>query len=518
MRLPAFTNTLHFRLSALFLVLLSASGVAFWLWINATILSRDVAEEEETWYDEVAEGELDSLALVLGERFGQTGELYSGLADYGKRIDRFDAEVIVFDPDGNYLASSKPGSLKVAIPSTDSGLLAEMSDGEWDYSSYPDQTNIDAYENRIFEVDHVHRGGDPDAPLIGYLTANFRPVIVGVAELDQDTRTLGYQAVVLGLVYAALSGLIILGWTTRRLRHLSTGVAAFADGNLSYRVNAGSKDEIGALGRGFNAMAEGLEQTLEQLRRNEQFQRQLIANISHDLRTPMASLRGYVETMGMQARNLDETERDKYLRIITGNLDHLDRLIEHTMVLSRFDSGQTTFQVEEFLLSELVDSVLQRCNALAECDSIELILRTECESSLVVADPLQIAQVLQNLIENAIKFNRPGGKVEIALLPDDDRVAIEVSDTGLGIAEEDLPHIFERFYTGSKSRTRPASEGVSQVRAHLGQSVGLGLAIAAKIVAGHNSRLTVSSELGNGSVFRFHLPAAQAAEEQEGTA
>jgi signal transduction histidine kinase len=517
MRLPAFTNTLHFRLSALFLVLLSVSGVGFWLWINATILSHDVAAEEEAWYETAAEVELDSMALVLSERFSQTGEFYSGMSDYGKNISGYDAELIIFDPDGNYLASSSPDSLEVAIPRTDSGLLAEMSGGDWDYSSYPDQSNIDAYENRIFEVDHLHQGGDPDAPLIGYLAANFRPVIVGVAELDGATRTLGMQAVALGLIYAALSGLIILGWTTRRLRHLSAGVAEFTAGNLAFRVNAGSRDEIGTLGRGFNAMAEGMERTLDQLRHNEQFQRQLIANISHDLRTPMASLRGYVETMGMQARTLDETERDKYLHIITGNLDHLDRLIEHTMVLSRFDSGQTTFQMEEFFLTELVDSVVIRCQALADSESISLVLRPECRSSLVVADPLQIAQVLQNLIENAIKFNRPGGHVEIVLTADAERLAVEVTDTGLGIAAEDLPHIFERFYTGSKSRTR-TSAGMDQVRAHLGQSVGLGLAIAAKIVAGHDSQLTATSELGSGSSFRFHLAAAQNSEEQEGSA
>lgn len=518
MKLPAFTTTLHFRLSALFLVLLSVSGVAYWLWINATILDPSDSAEEAAWYDHKAEVELDSLALALGERSRNADAFNFALGEYGRKIDRFDAELIVFDTDGNHVASTQPDSLVEAVPQADSMLLADMSDGEWDYGSYPDESNVDAYANRIFEVDHLHENGDPEAPLVGYLAASFRPVVFGVAELESDTRALGFQAVILGLVYAALTGLVILGWTTRRLRRLQDGVAAFATGDLQHRVPENSSDEIGTLGRGFNAMAEGLERTVAQLRRNEQFQRQLIANISHDLRTPMASLRGYVESMSLQARSLEPGEQEKYFGIITGNLDHLDRLIEHTMVLSRFDSGQATFQMEEFPLSELVDSVLLRCQALAVRDAIRLSLRTGTDSTLVVADPLQIAQVLQNLVENGIKFNRPSGSVEVILESDGDQIVINVADTGMGIAEEDLPHIFERFYTGSKSRTRHACPGMDVVRDHLGESVGLGLAIAAKIVAGHDSRLTVTTELGTGTTFRFTLPAAESTDEMGGEA
>ncbi|MBU8870752.1 MAG: HAMP domain-containing histidine kinase [Gemmatimonadales bacterium] len=507
MRFPAFTNTLHFRLSALFLVLLSISGGAFWFWINATILSADMAADEEEWYDNLAEVELDSLAITLGEHHKHTGKLIDLLTDYGGKIDCFDAEVIVFDAEGNYLASSQPDSLKQAVLHTDSSLLAEMSGGDWDFSTYPDQGNIDSYENRIFEVDHVHLEGDPTAPLLGYLAASFRPIIIGVAELDSDTRTLGFQAVFLGLVYAALSGLIILGWTTRRLKRLSEGIAELTAGNLSHRVKARSKDEIGSLGRGVNTLAESLDETLEQLRNNEQFQRQLIANIGHDLRTPLASVRGYVETMCIQAHEMGEADRQKYLNIITGNLDHLDRLIEHTLILSRFDSGQITFQMEEFSLAELADSVLQRCLCSAEPRGIHLELKTVGKSSMVRADPLQIAQVLQNLVENGIKFNRPGGSVKVVLTPNLDRVNVAVTDTGIGIAPEDQPHIFERFFTGDKSRSRPdLPNEMDSIRDHLGRSAGLGLSIAAKIAAGHDSNLTVESEPGSGTTFRFNLP------------
>jgi signal transduction histidine kinase len=254
-------------------------------------------------------------------------------------------------------------------------------------------------------------------------------------------------------------------------------------------------------------MAAHIEEMVQKLQQKELFQRQLIANISHDLRTPMASMRGYAETLTMKSGELSDEERNRYLAIIAANLEHLDDLIDHMLTLSRFESGQTVLRMEEFPLAELVDSVVLRCEPLAREREIELEFDCEepCEAT-VHADPLQIAQVLQNLIENGIKFNHPGGTVQVSVRPASAHsVSVTVADTGVGISEKDLPHIFRRFYTADKSRSRTISSGVESVRQHLGQSSGLGLAIAAKIVAGHGSELAVESELGKGTTFRFEL-------------
>jgi len=136
---------------------------------------------------------------------------------------------------------------------------------------------------------------------------------------------------------------------------------------------------------------------------------------------------------------------------------------------------------------------------------------------IVNADALQIAQVLQNLLENGIKFNSTGGSVTISIRNRKKLVEISVSDTGMGIAKKDLPHIFERFYTADQSRTRSADhKGLARVQDHLGQSSGLGLAIAAKIVAGHDSMLKVDSEVGSGTTFSFTLTAGQIYSEMSG--
>lgn len=507
MTMPQFTRTLHFRVSASFLLLLAVVGGGFWLWLNATIFSADVAAEEENWYQNLAEVELDSLAGELSRVLSEDETPVNLLVDYGQTIDRFEAEVILFDQHGLNLSSSHPDSLSFTVATVDPGLLADMSDGEWDYDSYPDPDDIEAYENRIFEVDRIFQVGDPDSTATGYLVASFRPLTIGIAELEGEERKIGYQAILMILLSAALSGLLIMAWLSRRIRNLSDGVQEFTAGDLTQRVASGTGDEIATLGGHFNTMASHIEEMVEKLQQKELFQRQLIANISHDLRTPLASLQGYAETLSMKNTELSPTDRDRYLAIITANLIHLDNLIDHMLTLSRFESGQAVFQMEEFPLAELVDSVIMRTEPLAEERGVTLELDCDepCEAT-VAADPMQIAQLLQNLIENGIKFNRQGGKVTIRLEPgDDNRVMVKIIDTGQGIAEEDLPHIFERFYTADKSRSRTTSEGLASVKQHLGQSSGLGLAIAAKIVAGHGSELQVESALGAGTTFLFTL-------------
>ena len=309
------------------------------------------------------------------------------------------------------------------------------------------------------------------------------------------------------LVLASVAALLLMAWTSRRIRRLSVAMEAFTGGDLDLRVRAAGTDEIDDLGRHFNHMAQHIATMVDSLRQKEQFQRQLIANVSHDLRTPMACLRGHVESLNLRFEQLDRLQRGRTLDTISGNLEHLDRLIERMLVLSRLDAGQAAIQTEEFSAVELADSVVRRCEHLALPAGIAVELRAELGLPLVKADPLQIAQVLQNLIENGIKFNRPHGRVMITLgrAPSGDRVRITVADTGQGIDEADLPHIFDRFYTGDASRTR--RDGAP---GHLQVSSGLGLAIAAKIMAAHGEGLSVESRPGEGAAFHFHLPAAPA--------
>lgn len=496
MTLPGFTRTLHFRLSALFLLLLAVSAVGYYIWINATVFRLETAPGEDRWYEELAEAELDSLARKLTPHLGDRLITEAMIVEYGRRVAHYDVELALLAGSGELLTSSSPDSLSRVLLQVDPALLDSMSTSGWDFGSYPNPNNIDAYENRIFNVTPVFATPDSTPPPQAYLAASFTPLDIQPGEMERDNRRLLAQAVTVILMAAALSGMIIMAWISRRIRTLSTGVAAFREGQLSHRVPVRSADEIGQLGQNFNSMASRLEALIERLRLSDRFHRRLIANISHDLRTPLASLQGYVETLTLQGDRLPPADRDRYLQIIKGNLEHLERLISHLLQLSQLESGQAQFHPEDFSLEELVGEVLDRFQGLAADRGIALVTEVEGELPAVQADPLQIGQALQNLVENGIKFSETGGRVTLSLRGGNDGVSVEVRDTGQGIAPEDLPHIFERFYTADKSRSRK------------GQSSGLGLAITKKILEQHQLELDVASRPGEGTTFSFVLPAA----------
>ena len=516
MKTSNFTHSLHFRMSALFLVLLGLSIGGYYLWIDATVFKAYESKEEKDWYENQEETELADLARQLGPVLDQDEARSRILRDYGARIAGYNAEVSLFDNEGHNLLASTGDSLAATVAQVDPSLLRNMADDDWDYSSYPVDTDIDAYENRIIDVVPVTPPGVDGGPPAAYLVASFQPVTVAVGELDSDWRSFGFRALVLVLIYAIITALIIMAWASRRISNLTRGVEAFTAGNFDHRVSERSADEIGILGRHFNTMASRIQTMMDELGAKEQFQRQLIANVSHDLRTPLASLRGYVETLSLDPDNLSQSERNNYLDIITKNLDHLDQLIERTLILSRLESGQAHSSREDFPLGELTDSVLARCETIAEGARVDLELEMgrDPEGFLVNADALQISQALQNLVENGIKFNKPGGSVIIRLIPHPTTIEVRVTDTGTGIPPEDLPHIFDRFYIGEKSRTRSALSKNSRFQSTPPVSNGLGLAIAHKIITTHGSELKVASEPGRGTVFSFHLPRSAAADLQ----
>lgn len=504
---PRLLTALHVRVTALFLGLLAAIGLVYYFWIVSTVYVVPKLEpEEELWYSTLAAAQMDSLAVLAAGADPQ--ELQEIARQYGEQIAVYEGEVVFFAAGtGQVLAASNPDSLAAAVAPVDPQLLHEMATTAWSFDTiYPDPTYVDGYLNRIFNV-AVVKG--PDGQPQSYLAGSYRPVRLTVEEALLSTRELWLHAILVSLVGSFLVGWVIMALLTRRIRNLSQAVGALAAGRLSHRVQDSSRDDLGSLGRDFNAMAERLEELIGQLRNKEHFQRQLVANISHDLRTPLASLRGYVEMLSLNEQRPEPVSYRRSLRIINDNCDHMERLISRLLLLSRLDAGQAHCQSEDFRLPELVESVLDRCRAQADERGIGLACRYCDDLPPVHADPLQIGQVLQNLLENGIKFGREKGEVAVELSlvgearaedagsgRDPAAVAVVVRDDGPGIAAEDLPHIFERFYTGDHSRSCK------------GQSNGLGLAIAARIVENHGSRLAVTSEPGRGACFRFTLRAA----------
>lgn len=490
-----FHRTLHFRIALLFLALLSVVFLTYSWWIEYSMNQALWLPGEEEWYDNRREAEAESLAVHLTPLLADSTATANALAAYGRAVRGFDAELALIGPDGLVLHTTMPDSLSRVLVYVSPTLLDSMTAEDWDFESYPYPAAIDAYENRINDVVPIFAGGDSTAAPDAWLVSSFRPLNVSMEEIERDERTRNLRGAAAILLSSFLGGLVILTWVSRRIRALSLDLAAFRDGDFGHRARGRAADEIGALERSFNSMADRLTGVIGRLRQSEDYRRQLTANISHDLRTPMASLRGYVETLTLRGQDLTDAERERHLRTITSNLDNLEGLIERLFELTRLESGQAEYRREAFSLEELAADVLGRLEPQARAAGVALALDAEAGLPLVFADPLRIGQVLQNLADNAIKFNRPGGEVRVSLRGAAAGVGVEVGDTGIGIGSEDLPHVFERFYTVDKSRGGNTGSG-------------LGLAIAHQIVTGHGGALTVESRVGGGTTFRFELPVA----------
>jgi len=234
-----------------------------------------------------------------------------------------------------------------------------------------------------------------------------------------------------------------------------------------------------------------LFQDLTELRNLQTMRRELIGNISHDLKTPIAGIKAMVETLQDGAINDKKAAMD-FLTRIDDEVNRLTQMVSEITELSRIETGRAELKKEPININMLIREVVAQMNPLA--DNLPVIITTSLDPSLpiVKVDKDRIRQTLINLIHNAIKFNHAGGKIVISTNYDSMSLFVNIADTGAGISREDLPHIFERFYKADKSRAKGGS--------------GLGLAIAKHTIQAHGGNISVKSEQGKGSVFSFNLP------------
>ncbi|MEM6794735.1 MAG: HAMP domain-containing sensor histidine kinase, partial [Acidobacteriota bacterium] len=257
---------------------------------------------------------------------------------------------------------------------------------------------------------------------------------------------------------------------------------------------AASGDEVRLLETRFEEMAERLRRRVDHSEQIADFRRELMANISHDLRTPIATLRGYLETLCLRGGVLSEKQREEYLGIALKHSERLGRLVDELIELYKLEGREMQPSLDRFRLGELIQDNVQRFRLRAEEKGITLQADFNPDLPPVYADVGLMERALENLIENALRHTEAGGTVTVRLRKEPAELVLSVSDTGCGIAEEDLPYIFDRFY---RSKLTAAGEGV-----------GLGLAITQRIAQLHGGSLEVESQLGKGSVFSFSLEIA----------
>ncbi|WP_455212754.1 ATP-binding protein [Kaarinaea lacus] len=321
------------------------------------------------------------------------------------------------------------------------------------------------------------------------------------AAMIKNSYILRYSmaGLVASLVVAMSFGLIMFSFTTRRITRLSNAMTAFLSRNedtvLSrYPATDKIRDEVDQLGANFNSMADRIQQQMEELKQNDAKRRELIANVSHDLRTPLTSLHGYIETLLMKENNLTDAERRDYLKTAANHSEQLNRLIGELFELAKLDSVETLLNIEPFSLAELAQDVAHSFNLSAEKSHITI--KTEFGSNVPFAygDIALIQRVLENLIENAMRYTPKGGEISISLSARNENIVVSISDTGCGIKQEDVPHIFDRFYRVTKSRENGDFHS------------GLGLAIVKRILSLHGSDISADSEVNKGTTFTITFP------------
>ncbi len=319
---------------------------------------------------------------------------------------------------------------------------------------------------------------------------------ISVADLKVDYSDTIRNALISGALSLALGtflSLIIASSQSKPLRRITTAVTQFAQGNLASRIPVQGKGEIAALAQSFNTMAEDLS-------RLEESRRSFVASVSHELRSPLTCIRGYIE--GMQDGTIPPEEQGPYLEIVLQETNRLTALVNDLLDLSRIESGKVALKPEVFDINELARLSVIKFERRIEEKNLNVEVHLREEPLLVRADRDRIAQVLTNLIDNAIKFLPEGGLLALSAREAGRECLVSVRDNGPGIAQEDLPYIFDRFYKADKAHTS-------------GMGTGLGLSIVKKILEQHGQDIRVSSSKGGGAEFTFTLEAAQAPEKRK---
>ena len=293
---------------------------------------------------------------------------------------------------------------------------------------------------------------------------------------------------------AMILGYFLSGTVTDRVNLLKGAAQKLAQGNLQTRVPVSGRDEVSELAAAFNQMAEQLQSADQKQRELERLRRDLIAWTSHDLQTPLTSMRAVLEALSDGV--VDEPEMVKrYLLTAQRDVMSLSALIDDLFQMSQLDTGGFPLHRAPSSLTDLVSDTLESFSHLAKQQEVTLEGQVESDVDPVYMDTQAIGRVFNNLISNALRHTPGRGRVSVWVRRSGAGVDVTVSDTGEGIRAQDIPHIFERFYRGDASRSRGRGTGA-----------GLGLAIARGIVRAHGGNIQVQSEPGRGTQFTFHLP------------
>ncbi len=412
-------------------------------------------------------------------------------------------EIYILDPNGAILDySAAPGKVKRARVSP--GPIRGFLSGRHPFPITGDDPR-DPARQKIFSAAAIPEDAQVKDRLKGYIY-----IILGGEEAEGVAQTLRRSyilrlavAMTIGtLLFALITGFYLFATLTRRLRRLASDVENFQPASAETGASSGRQtpaprqDEIDRLNAAFARLSERIEAQVRALQQADTHRREMVSNVSHDLRTPLAALQGYLETLTMKEGQLTPDEQRNYLAVATRHGERLTNLVSELFELAKLEARDVPLHSEPFSLGELVQDVALKFQLTAQNKGLRLETDFASDLPFVSADIGMIERVLENLIENALRYTPAGGVITLALAPANGKIVVEVRDTGRGIAAQDLPHIFDRYY---RAENQPETPG----------SAGLGLAITRRILELHDTTIQVSSTPDHGTTFTFSLPVVQ---------
>jgi signal transduction histidine kinase len=288
--------------------------------------------------------------------------------------------------------------------------------------------------------------------------------------------------------------LVVFGPTRRRLKEVQAATERLGAGDLQARAPEDGGDEVAALARSFNRMADELGSRARALEAADRARRQLLADVSHELMTPLTAMRGYVETLTMAELQLDQSTRQRYMQIVTDETHRLEQIIGDLLDLARLEGRGITLRREQVDIAALFARVAERHERELQARGVRLMTRVEGGAEHVPGDPDRLEQALQNLAANALRHTPRDGEIMLSAARAADRFVLKVRDTGPGIPAEHLPLIFDRFYKADAARKASGGSG-------------LGLSIVKAIIERHGGTITAYNE--GGAVFEIALPSGR---------
>lgn len=361
-----------------------------------------------------------------------------------------------------------------------------------------DPKSID--KNKIFSAAPVINNGE----LQGYLY-----VIIGgerydtIAEQIQQNKGVQYFILVIGAgsIFLLFALLLLFRLLTAPLKQLSDDMDQFraagfdlSQAGLTSRPwKDDSRNEVHRLGNAFNDMTQHIDAQLRRLKQTDNERKIMLADLSHDLRTPLANLQGFIETLALKGEQLSPQARAEFIQISLKNLLNLKHLIDQIFELAYLEGGHVTLHNESFILAELLHDIAAKFSFKASQKEIDIVLDSGAKNAFVHADISKLERVLTNLIENAIRHTPTKGSIKLSITEKQESLVVSLQDSGVGISHNELKYIFDARYQASNKQ--------DDAQLH----TGLGLAICQKLMGLLNSKLEVSSELGKGTCFSFSL-------------